>query len=126
MRGKAPSVRLLQRAHSDVNRTVGPRQYKCSDCGRKAVKGTPKVQKYIAQCLVHLRKRTTCTSSTLRRELLHDKGVELTESAIRKILRSNRAQKREYSAHTHFRYLRTVSFHFARSANSPLPSGATQ
>ena len=104
LRGKAPSVRLLQRAHSDVNRTLGQRQYKYSNCGRKAVKSTAKVQKYLVQRLLYLRKRTTCTSSTLRRELLRDKGVELTESAIRKILRSHgykwlpRAQKRKYSA----------------------------
>ncbi|CAE7432135.1 unnamed protein product, partial [Symbiodinium necroappetens] len=104
LRGKAPSVRLLQRAHSDVNRTLGQRQFKYSNCGRKAAKGTPKVQKYLVQRLLHLRKRTTCTSSTLRRELLRDKGVELSESAIRKILRSHgykwlpRAQKRKYSA----------------------------
>ena len=51
-----------------------------------------------------LRRRATCPATTLRRELLANKGVDLEESTIRKILRGHgckwlpRAQKRKYGA----------------------------
>ena len=104
LRGETPSVRLLQRLHQDVNRDLGRRVYKYSNCGRKATKATATVQKYLVGRLLVLRRRTTCTATTLRRELLANKGVDLEESTIRKILRDHgykwlpRAQKRKYSA----------------------------
>ncbi|CAE7842799.1 unnamed protein product, partial [Symbiodinium necroappetens] len=104
LRGETPSVRLLQRLHQDVNRDLGRRVYKYSNCGRKATKATAAVQKYLVGRLLVLRKRTTCTAATLRRELVANKGVDLDESTIRKILRDHgykwlpRAQKRKYSA----------------------------
>ena len=47
LRGEAPSVRLLQRLHDEVNKRVGKRDYQYSNCGRTAVKATPSVQKYL-------------------------------------------------------------------------------
>ena len=104
LRGETPSVRLLQRVHQDVNRSSGQRVYKYSNCGRKAGKCTPAIQKFLISCLVSLRQRTTCTAATLRRELLTKKGVDMEDSTIRKVLRKHgyqwlpRAQKRKYSA----------------------------
>ena len=86
LRGETPSVRLLQRLHQDVNRDLGRRVYKYSNCGRKATKATAAVQKYLVGRLLVLRMRTTCTAATLRRELVANKGVDLDESTIRKIL----------------------------------------
>ena len=103
LRGESPSVRLLQRLHDGVNRTLGRREYQYSNCGRKAVKATASVQKYLIGRLLSLRRRTSCTSTTLRRELLANRGVDLHETAIRRILRDHgykwlpRAQKRKYS-----------------------------
>ena len=82
LRGETPSVRLLQRVHQDVNRSSGQRVYKYSNCGRKAGKCTPAIQKFLISRLVSLRQRTTCTAATLRRELLTKKGVDMEDSTI--------------------------------------------
>ncbi|CAE7888904.1 unnamed protein product [Symbiodinium sp. KB8] len=105
MRGKTPSVRLLQRSqHQDVNRDVGRRVYEYNNCGRKTTKASAAVQKYLLGRLLVLRRRATCTATTLQQELLANKGVDLEESTMRKILRGQgcewlpRAQKRKCSA----------------------------
>ncbi|CAE7459439.1 unnamed protein product, partial [Symbiodinium sp. CCMP2456] len=99
LRGKAPSVRLLQRAHSDVNRTLGQRQYKYSNCGRKAVKSTPKVQKYLVQRLLYLRTRSTCTSSTLRRAKLRQKLCLAMDGVVLSLPPRDATDRANYCAH---------------------------
>ena len=105
LRGQKPSVSLLKRIHKGFKRTLGHRPYKYNKCGRKPLKATRAVRKFLVQRLLALRLRCVCTSSTLQRELLTKKGVQLDESAIRKVLRQQgyhwlpKAQKRKYSKH---------------------------
>ncbi|CAE7257144.1 unnamed protein product [Symbiodinium sp. CCMP2592] len=104
LRGEHPSISLLKRVYKDFDEAKGQRQYNYKNCGRRPVKATKAVQKFLVQRLLALRLQCVCTSSTLQRELLAKKGVQLDESAIRKALRRQgcywlpKAQKRKYSA----------------------------
>ena len=104
LRGEHPSISLLKRVYKGFDEAKGRRQYNYKNCGRRPVKATKAVQKFLVQRLLALRLQCVCTSSTLQRELLAKKGVQLDESAIRKALRRQgyhwlpKAQKRKYSA----------------------------
>ena len=104
LRGEQPSISLMKRVYKGFNQEAGRRLYKYKNCGRRSVKATKAVQKFLVQRLLALRLQCVCTSATLQRELLAKKGVQLDESAIRKVLRRQgyfwlpKAQKRKYSA----------------------------
>ena len=94
----------MKRVYKGFNQEAGRRLYKYKNCGCRPVKARKAVQKFLVQRLLALRLQCVCTSATLQRELLAKKGVQLDESAIRKVLRRQRyfwlpkAQKRKYSA----------------------------
>ncbi|CAE7245581.1 unnamed protein product, partial [Symbiodinium natans] len=116
LRGERPSLSLLKRVYKGFSQAKGRRPYKYQNCGRRPVKATKAVQKFLVQRLLALRMHCVCTSGTLQRELLAKRGVQLDESAIRKALRRQgyfwlpKAQKRKYSAERRQERLR-----FARS-----------
>ena len=72
-------------------------------CGRKPWKFTKPVERYLVRRLQYLRSKCVCTSTTLQRDLARNKGVTVSDSAVRKVLAKHgfkwlpRRQKRKYS-----------------------------
>ena len=88
-------------ARFSVKKGLTPYAYK--NCGRFAWKLTDEVEKWLVKELLRQRKNTVVTSATLQRDLLKEKGITVSESAIRKALHKfgyrwlNRSQKRCYT-----------------------------
>ena len=103
LKRKRPSEWQCREVFKGFNLTLGFRKYSYSKCGRKPWKLSREVEKFLLRTLLRLRRSSLCTSSTLQRELLKGKGVELECSTIRKVLTRNgyrwlpRAQKPKYS-----------------------------
>ena len=103
LEGKQPCLSVVQQAYRTFNRRAGRREYKYKNCGRKTKKATPEVTQFLVRRLKELRKKCVCTSTTLKRELITAKGVDLEASYIRRILTRAgyrwlpKAQKRKYS-----------------------------
>ena len=101
--GHHPSARQCREVYAAFSRTTGRRTYHYSNCGRKPWKVTSAVESFLARKLLALRKSCICTSTTLQRELLREKQVQLATSTIRKILEKKgyhwlpRSQKPKYS-----------------------------
>ena len=81
----------------------GRRAYKYKKCGRKPWKITKDVETFLIRKLRELRVKCVCTSTTLQRELLRKKNVQVECSIIRKVLKRNgyrwlrRIQKPQYN-----------------------------
>jgi hypothetical protein len=103
LRGERPSKSLCQRVYNGFNKTKGRRVYKYEKCGRKAWKVSKEVEKFLVKKLEALRRTSICTATSLQRELMRERNVQLACSTIRKVLISNgyrwlpRAQKPKYS-----------------------------
>ena len=84
--GGAPSEKQCRRVFKEFNERLGRRPYKYHRCGRKKWKATKEVETFLVRKLLVIRQKCVCTSTTLQRELLQEKGVQLACSTIRKIL----------------------------------------
>lgn len=101
--GHHPSPRQCRDVYKSFSRRLGRRKYKYKNCGRTKWKVTAAVETFLTRKLLALRKKCICTSTTLQRELLRDRNIELECSTIRKILKKKgyrwlpRCQKPKYS-----------------------------
>lgn len=104
LEGEHPSETQCRDVYKSFNRRLGRRKYRYAKCGRKAWKITKAVKNYLVRRLLAVRRSGLCTSTSLQRDLLQDKDVQVTCDAIRKVLRScgykwlPRSQKPKYSA----------------------------
>ena len=102
--GHHPSTRQCYEVWKNFSTKLGRRKYKYKNSGRKQWKVTPAVEQFLVKKLLQLRVNCVCTSTTLQRELLREKNVNLECSTIRKILKKKgywwlpRCQKPKYSA----------------------------
>lgn len=105
LRGKDhhPSARQCREVYKAFSRKDGRRRYKYAQCGRKPWKVSPEVESFLVRKLLALRQRCICTSTTLQRELLREKHVQLATCTIRRILQKKgyhwlpRSQKPKFS-----------------------------
>ena len=101
--GEPSTEDTVRRAFSRFRLRQGRCKYNFDKCGRKPWKLTPDVQRFVLQRLLQMRKTTVCTSVSLQAILAAEKGVDVADSTIRKLLKSKgykwlpRAQKRAYS-----------------------------
>ena len=109
----AKEVRNLQKRRSTedcVRRTVarfsvkrGMSKYRYENSGRSAWKFTPEIKKWLIKRLLALRHKIICTSAVLQREVARTHKLEVSDSAIRKVLAEfgyhwlRRSGKRQYS-----------------------------
>ena len=102
--GKRSTKDCVRRAVQRFSTKKGMTAYKYARCGRQPYKLTPEMQTWLIKKLRQLRKTSICTSNALQRALATTWKIEVTDSYIRKVLRSKgyrwlpRAQKRKYSA----------------------------
>ena len=104
LQGEHPSESYIRKIYNEFNVSQGVRRRpKYAKCGRKAWKLTPDVRSHLLKTMLRLRRSSVCTSVVLQRDLLREKNVKVSTSAIRKVLLSKgyhwlpRAQKRKYS-----------------------------
>jgi len=103
LEGAKPSPWLCRQVYNSFNCRKGRRAYRYSNCGRKPWTISKGNEKLLLKRLRALRRTCACTSTTLQRELLREKGVQVECSIIRKVLTRNgykwlpRAQKPKYS-----------------------------
>ena len=101
--GKPSTFETVRRAVKRFKTKTGMSNYKYSRCGRQAWKLTPEVNTWLVQQLLALRKTGVCTSTTLQKALVDTWKIKVSDSAIRKVLKTKgfrwlqRAQKRKYS-----------------------------
>ena len=104
LNGEAPSPTQCRRVCKEFRERLGRRPYRYRNCGRKAWKVTKEIETFLVRKLLVFRQKCVCTATTLQRELLREKGVQLACSTIRKALVKKgykwlpRAQKPKYSA----------------------------
>ena len=114
--GVNPSWVTVRTTVEGFNVQKGCRKLKYSKCGRHPWKMTKDVQQFVIRRLVARRASQIVTSVTLQADLASEKGVEVEESTIRKLLRQRgykwlpRCQKRKYT-----RAQRSVRVAFARA-----------
>ena len=101
--GHHPSPSQCRKLYTAFSAKLGRRPYKYSKCGRKPWKVTPDMTQFIVQRLLYLRNKCICTSTTLQREVLREKHVQVEASTIRKVLKKQgfrwlpRRQKPRYT-----------------------------
>ena len=104
LKGQRTTKEMIRRVCSKFSRTAGIKKSNYHKCGLKPYKVTPSVCAFLLRRMHVLRRRGDCTSSLLQRDLLAEKGVRLSTSAIRKVLNKKgyfwlpKSQKRLYSA----------------------------
>lgn len=102
--GEQPSVGTCWEYYKTLSRSLGRRQSKYKNCGRKAWKLTADIQRYLLRTLRERRTQEECTTKTLQTAVARNKGVHVEESTIRKFLLGSgyrwlpRSQKRIYTA----------------------------
>jgi transposase len=100
--GKHPPTSTLSDLCKTFSNRRGSKPFKYKKCGRKPWKLPKETQRFIISRLRELRKTGVCTSVTLQKILVKEKGIEVEVSAIQKILKANgykwlpRSQKRRY------------------------------
>ena len=103
LEGEHPSPNKVRETYACFSKSKARCQYKFAKCGRKRWVLTKPSQNWIVRRLLQIRKSTVCTSATLQEHLAKEKGVAVSDSAIRKLLKSRgyawrpRAQKRLFS-----------------------------
>ena len=86
--GKLSAFETVRRAVKRFNTKTGVPNYKYSRCGRQAWKLTPEVKTWLVQQLLALRKTGVCTSTTLQKALVDTWKIKVSDSAIRKVLKT--------------------------------------
>ena len=115
LKGEHPSEWQCRDLYKSFNRQLGRRKFKYANCGRKVWKVSADVKTFLVRRLLALRRSGVCTSTTLQRDLLQEKNVQLSCSAIRKVLQLSgykwlpRSQKPKYCTE-----LRAKRLQFAR------------
>ena len=103
LKGEHPSKELRRTVYKDFNKRIGRVKYRYKNCGRKKWKVTKEVESFLLKQLRALRRICICTSTTLQKELLKAKNVELETLTIRRVLAKHgyrwlrRSQKPKYS-----------------------------
>ena len=104
LRGETPSVETVRRVYKRFSMTDGRVKTNYANCGRKKWKMTPRLERFLLSSLRKHRLLCVCTSTTLQQVLAREKGVQVSQSYIRKILVKNgfqwlsRSQKRCYDS----------------------------
>ena len=104
LEGKRPSPRVCRDVYAHFNRPANRVRSKYHNCGRKPWKMTPDVEAYLIRRLKALRTQCVCTSVTLQIDLAKNKGIKVSDSAVRKTLANHgykwlpRSGNRKYSA----------------------------
>ena len=104
LRGEMPSEETVRRVYKRFSTTDGRVKTKYAKCGRKKWKMTPAIESFLVSSLRKLRLRCVCTSTTLQHVLAREKGFQVSQSYIRKILVRkgyrwlSRSQKRCYDS----------------------------
>ena len=104
LQGEASTADCVKRAYERFNSKNGRSKYFYARCGRKRFKLTQQVQNFLVRRLKELRKKIVVTSTTLQTLLASERGIRVSDSAIRKLLRKRgfkwlpRAQKRAYNS----------------------------
>jgi transposase len=104
LRGQVPRPRHVANTYRKATRGQGSLKYKYKKCGRKPVKMSRPVQRFLVKKLLALRCKTACTSTVLQQHLAKEMGVHVSAPYIRKFLAKKgyqwlpRRQKRKYSA----------------------------
>ena len=103
LQGGHPSRQTVANIYGSFSRTKGRVSSGYARCGRKKWKVTPEVEQFLKKALLRLRRSSLCTSTSLQQTLAREKGVQVSCSQIRRVLRKHgyqwlpRAQKRKYS-----------------------------
>ena len=102
LRGEPPTAQTVRNVYKRFSVTDGRAKTRYAKCGRKKWKVTPAVERFLLSSLRRLRLQCVCTSATLQHVLAHEKGVQRSQSYIRKVLVRNgfhwlpRSQKRRH------------------------------
>ena len=86
LRGEMPSEETVRRVYKRFSTTDGRVKTKYAKCGRKKWKMTPAIESFLVSSLRKLRLRCVCTSTTLQHVLAREKGFQVSQSYIKKIL----------------------------------------
>ena len=102
--GEPSNRETVKRVYNRFSKPKGRCSYGYGRCGRARWKLTADIQTWLVRRLCAERKTTIVTSTSLQQDLAHEKGVVVSASAIRKVLKDKgyrwlpRAQKRLYNA----------------------------
>jgi transposase len=102
-RGDRPAHETCRNVYELLSRSSGRAPYRYENCGRKP-KFTPEMKQWVVKRMVALRGTDSCTSTSLRRDLLKHHGVQVNPCTIRRMLQVEgyewlpRAQKPRHTA----------------------------
>ena len=103
LQGHTPRPRHVANTYRGFNPRLGRRRLNYHRCGRRPHPNAKEIVSFLIKKLRELRCKTVCTSTVLQRHLAKEKGVQLSDSWIRKKLASRgyrwrpKRQKRKYT-----------------------------
>ena len=103
LQGEPSTEDTVRRSVARFSVNKGRSKYNYKNCGRTPWKVTPEIKKWLIKKLLALRNKIICTSTILQRELARERKIQISDSAIRKVLEEagyhwlRRCDKRKYS-----------------------------
>ena len=103
LQGESPTAQCVSDYYDKFNARLGRARSKYGQCGRHAWKFTRETKAWIIKELLKLRKECVCTSVTLQHALARERGIKVSSSGVRRVLKEKgykwlkRSGKRLYS-----------------------------